>query len=429
MSAIRVGICALMAFSVLAHGAVEAWAEAVLEIGAAVLFALWGLLVFRGREIRFRWDLLCWPLLGFAGLSLFQYGARFTAYPYLTKLELLRLTAYLLLFFLALQVFQTIQERQRLVWFLLVLAFVVSVFAIIQSFTFNGKIYWFRELRYGGIPFGPYVNRNHFAGLVELLAPLGLAILVLRAVRPDQLPLVALFTVVPIGALFLSASRGGIASFLIELGLLSILIWRKRGLRKHLVAAAAVLLLGGAMVTWLGVGRALERFGTVKTLEISENRRFAVIRDTWHIFLDHPILGTGLGTFVAVYPRYESFYEEKVFHHAHNDYVEALAETGMVGAVLGLLFVVLLFRLTFANLGSSRNSLHFALHVGPLVACAGLLVHSLTDFNLHIPSNALIFLVQSALATSAIPSASGERSMRHEAILAKSMFDKPQPPV
>lgn len=406
MSAIRVGICALVAFSVFAYGAVEAWAQAVLVIGAAALFVLWSLLVFRRRETQFHWDPLCLPLLGFAGLSLFQYGAQFTIYPYLTKLELLRLAAYLLLFFLMLQAFQTLQHRERFIWFLLGLGFVVSVFAIIQHFTFNGKLYWFRELRYGGIPFGPYVNRNHFAGLVELLVPSGLAILVLRAIRPDQLPLIAVFTVVPIGALFLSASRGGITSFLVQLGLLSILIWRRGGLRKHLVAAAAVLLLGGAMVTWLGVGRALERFGKFETLEVSESRRFAIIKDTYHIFLDHPIVGAGLGTFVAIYPRYESFYDGKVVNHAHNDYVEALAETGLIGAVFGLLFVVWLSRLTFANLGSSRNSLRFALHLGPLVACTGLLVHSLTDFNLHIPSNALIFLLQAGLATSMVPSTS-----------------------
>ena len=97
--------------------------------------------------------------------------------------------------------------------FYLSLGFAVSLFAILQHFTFNGKLYWIRELQYGGIPFGPYVNRNHYAGLMELLIPPGLAIQILGAERRDQLPLVTLFTLLPIGSLFLSASRGGIISF------------------------------------------------------------------------------------------------------------------------------------------------------------------------------------------------------------------------
>jgi len=222
MKAIRMGICALVAFSVFAHGAVEPWSEAVLVIGAAILFVWWGVLVFERRQVEFRSNPLLWPLLGFGGFVLLQQLARLTVYPYLTKIELLKLAAYLLLFFLAVQAFHTLKEWQGFVWFLLVLGFVVSLFGIIQHFTFNGKLYWFRELRYGGIPFGPYVNRNHFGGFIELVVPPGLAILVLRAVRRDQLPLVALFTIVPIGALFLSASRGGIVSFLVELGLLVI---------------------------------------------------------------------------------------------------------------------------------------------------------------------------------------------------------------
>ncbi len=63
------------------------------------------------------------------------------------------------------------------------------MFGILQHFTFNGKLYWVRELQYGGIPFGPYVNRNHFAGLMELLIPPGLAIQILGGERRDQLPL------------------------------------------------------------------------------------------------------------------------------------------------------------------------------------------------------------------------------------------------
>jgi O-antigen ligase len=400
MRAIRFGICALLAFAVFAHGAVEAWSQAVLEAGAAVLFLLWGILQFTRRRVDLSWNPLGGPFIGFGAFALLQYLAHLTVYPYLTKIELLNLAAFLLLFFLAAQVFRTSKEWEGFVWFLLVLGFVVSTFGIIQHFTFNGKLYWLRELRYGGIPFGPYVNRNHFAGLVELLVPPGLALLILRGVRRDLLPLVALFTLLPIGALFLAASVAGISTFLVQVGLLAILIWTRRAEKEQVAAAAVVLLLAGVFVAWLGVGNALERFAWYKSQEVSQSRRLAMVRDSWHIFLEHQLLGTGLGTLVAVYPRYETVYDGKIVDHAHNDYVEALAETGVIGGLFCLTFVALLFRSGLANLRASHTPLDQALHVGALVACAGLLVHGLVDFNLHVPSNALLFFLQAALASS-----------------------------
>lgn len=407
MKAIRVGICVLLAFSVLAHGCVEPWSEAVLEIGAALLGVLWGGLVFTGRQIRIRWNPLLWPLLAFAGIALAQVAVPLTVYPYLTKIELLKLLALLLLFFLAVQAFRTVEEWQGLLWFLLVLGFVVSLVGIIQHFAFNGKLYWVRELRYGGIPFGPYVNRNHFAGFVELVVPSGVAILVLRGVRQDLLPLVALFTLLPIGALFLCASRGGIASFVVQLSLLAVLIWAHAGKGRPaaagapaLWAAAVVLLLGTVLVAWLGVGRALERFSKFQSLEMTEARRIAIIKDTWRIFLRYPWSGAGLGTLEVVYPRYERVYDGKVVNHAHNDYVEVLAESGVPGALCCLFVIVLLFWSGLRNLRDTRHTLDLAIRLGALVACAGLLVHSLVDFNLHIPSNALLFLLESAVASS-----------------------------
>jgi len=408
MSAIRVGICALVAFAVLAHGAVEAWSEAVLEIGASALLLLWGLLGVFQKRVEVRWNPLLWPLLGLTGFGLVQYLTRLSVYPYLTKIELLKLAAYLMLFFLAGQAFRTAEQWRALVWFLLVLGFVVAVFGIIQHYTFNGKLYWVRELRYGGGPFGPYVNRNHFAGLMELIVPLGLGMLLLRGARRDQLPLVALFTILPIGALFLTASRGGIMTFLVQLGLLGMLALARTVWRRQLAVITGVLILAGAFVAWLGVGRALERFAEFRSQEVSEARRLVIIKDSWRIFLDHPLMGTGLGTLESVYPRYESSYDGKVVNHTHNDYVEALAETGVIGGLCCLAFLVGLFYLVRTNLDSEQGPFIRAVHVGALVACVGLLVHSLVDFNLYIPSNALLFLLQASLASSSMPPAGAD---------------------
>ena len=400
---LRTGICVLAAFAVLAHGAVEPWSEAVLEIGAALLLLLWSWKALTDINWKLVWNPLLWPLFGFWLVAGFQLAIRTTLVPFLTRIELLKYSALLALFFLCVQSYRTRAHWRIFVWFLLSLGFVVSLFAILQHFTFNGKLYWVRELQYGGIPFGPYVNRNHFAGLMELLIPPGLAIQILGGERRDQLPLVTLFTLLPIGALFLSASRGGIISFVAEVAFLAILIIARRREKKVLGAAALIVALAAILVSWLGIGAALDRFAAYKKLETSEGRRVEMLHDTLLIFQDHRILGTGLGTLQEIFPLYETAYDGLVVNHSHNDYAEALAETGAIGGFCGLVFLVSLFWMAWKILNVEGDPRSFAYHAGALVACLGLLVHAGVDFNFHIPSNALIFLLQSALATTAFP--------------------------
>ncbi len=403
LSSIRVGICVLAAFAVLAHGAVEPWSEAVLEVGAAVLLLTWAGNVLMDGELKLIWNPLLWPLFGFWLVAALQLAIGITAVPFLTRIELLKYSALLALFFLFVQSYRTRAQWRNFTWFLLSLGFAVSLFAILQHFTFNGKLYWVRELKYGGIPFGPYVNRNHFAGLMELLIPPGLAIQILGAERRDQLPLITLFTLLPIGALFLAASRGGIISFVAEVGFLIVLIVARRREKKVLVAGAMILALAVILVSWLGIGRALDRFAAYKKLETSEGRRAEMVHDSMHIFQDHRVMGSGLGTLQEVFPLYETVYDGFIVNHSHNDYAEALAETGLIGGLCGLIFLVILAWKSWKILSVEGDPRSFAYHTGALVACLGLLVHAGVDFNFHIPSNALLFLLQAALATSAFP--------------------------
>jgi O-antigen ligase len=401
MKIIRVGICLLAAFSVLAHGAVEVWSVSVLEIGAAALLLLWGVLTFRTPEAELHENALLWPLAAFLLLGLAQLVFGWSLYPFLTRTELPRIGSCFVLFFLAAQAFRERRHLRALVWFLLFLGFAVALFGVVQFFTSNGKLYWVREVQEGSYFFGPYVNRNHFAGFVELISPLGLAVLLFRGVRRDLLPLAGLFTLVLVGALFVSPSRGGIVGFGFEVLVLAFLAFRQE--RKIPRRAAVVFLLAlVALVAWLDAGQAVERFAKSRPGDVASSRRMVMLKGTLHIFLDHPLTGTGLGTFVTVYPRYETLYDGKIVNHAHNDYAEALADTGLPGGLCGLAFLLLLFRGAFSRLDAEQSRFSLALHAGSLAACCGLLLHSLVDFNLHLPSNALLFLLQAFLATSPV---------------------------
>ena len=411
MRLLRIGICLLIAFSVLAFGTVEVWSESILEAGAALLFLWWAVVICRNREIETHWSPVYWPLLAFLGIATLQLAFGATAYPFLTGVALLKISACSLLFFLTGQAFRNPRDLRFLAWFLMCFAFGVAVFGIAQNFTSHYVLYWYRPLTNGGNPFGPYVNRNDFAGLMELLAPVGLSLVLFRGVRTEQMPFVGILTVVPIAALLLTGSRGGIVSFVFEVGVLGLIVYVARSKKSQIVPFAIVLLVALLAMGWLGTNRILDRFSSYRADDLTANRRVTMLKGTWHVFLDHPLIGCGLGTLVAVYPRYEPHYDGKIVDHAHNDYVEALAETGIAGGICGLAFFLLWLREARMRLAREQTFLSKAIHVAGVTACAGMMVHSFVDFNLHIPANGLVFLVMVAL--SAAPVLERKKSALH----------------
>ena len=412
MMFLRVAICCLLAFAVLSFGAVEEWAQAVLEIGATLLLLLWAIRQYRQRAEHLVIPPEFMPLCAFALVVTAQLVFHLTASPYDTRIELQLLVTYLIVLFLISQAFTKTSHWRGYIWFQMTLGFFVSIFGILQYLTFTGKLYWFREMRSGGYPFGPYVNRNHFAGLAEMVIPVALVPLVLGRVRRERLFLAVLFAVVPIVALFLSASRGGIVSFVVQLLILFSLLLIRRVRSKHMIVGGLVVLGAMTAVSWIGVQQVLVRFEGIQSFEVSTGKRAAMRHDTWRLFLDHPTLGTGLGTFRMVFPPYDSLYDGKIANHAHNDYLEALAETGLIGGLCCAWFLGVLILDSLRGMIELGSSLGSALNLSGLLACCGILVHSLVDFNLHIPANALFFFVSAHMAT--------VRIQRNDPVLSES---------
>jgi len=403
MKPVRIGILALIAFAVLSHGAVEPWARGILEAATGILLLIWAVpFLLSKKECPIVLPPLLFPLVALALLATAQLAFRLTTSPFTTRIELQLMLSMLVLFFLAGQAFRTLADWRSFAWFVIIFAFLVAGLAILQHLTFNGKLYWFRELKYGGIPFGPYVNRNHFAGFAELVLPMSLVPLLLGRVRRERLAMVGMLAIIPLSALLLSASRGGIISLAAELAFLALVLILRRTARRHLVAGGVVLLLALLTVSWLGVNQILSRFSSLQTLEVTQGKRASMRHGTWQIFLDHPLLGTGLGTLQQVYPPYETLYDGKIVNHTHNDYLEALAGTGLVGGLCCAWFIGTLFISALGFLKSGDNSFANTLRLCGWTGCWGLLVHSLVDFNLHIPANLLLFLLMSMLATAEI---------------------------
>ena len=153
---------------------------------------------------------------------------------------------------------------------------------------------------------------------------------------------------------------------------------------------AAFLVGAGALALWVGVEPVVERYQSAESAYLL---RSAIWADTASLIREHPLLGTGLGTFGIVYPQVQTTALNFQVDHAHNDYLEVATELGLPGALLlfGLIWTVLWRAITvFYN--SPRQRERFLL-LGCCGSILAILFHSFTDFNLQVPANAMVFAV------------------------------------
>lgn len=403
---------ATLLLSTLAFGAVQAWAWGGAAFLAAIALFLWAWRMVRSGVLRLEWTPLYLPATAFFLLASVQFWAHLTADRIATRESLLKLGTDFIIFFLVTQLWnaQPPGTRRRVVLGIVTFTCVLALFSISQFLASPGTIYGIVRPRWGGWIFGPYVNHNHYAGLMEMLIPIALCSLIAIRTRPGDhhgRGFTGFTVLVAIGSLLLSGSRGGLVSLAAEIVLMTLLIaprslgFSRRGLAvAGLAGMAAVALL----FLWLDPGQISTRLGSItgvaRAPDATLGERRALARDSLRIFRDHPWLGTGLGSFATVYPPYRSFSSDLEWDHAHNDYAEALAETGIAGAVVILSALGLFVFLAFRNLDERLASSAGWIGLGAALGCCGLLVHGLADFNLHIPANAAWFSFLAGLATS-----------------------------
>jgi O-antigen ligase len=278
----------------------------------------------------------------------------------------------------------------------------LAIFALIQGISSNGKLYWIRQPRLGGWIYGPYVNHNHYAGLMEMLVPIPLVLSLTRLTSAKARNAAAAAAAIMVGTIFLSGSRGGMLAIVAELLLLAILLVKqKRGLRTAIGLGLFLAIVVG-LLTWIGGGELSRRIATVGSShsEISNDIRSYINRDGLRMFLKKPVLGWGLGTFPVVYPQFRSFYTNFYVNEAHNDYLQLLVEMGLLGFATMVWFVVTVYARAFKKIGNWAEDMTGAVTVACVLGLSGILVHSAVDFNLQIPANAALFYVLCTIATS-----------------------------
>ncbi len=296
----------------------------------------------------------------------------------------------------------------------------LAIFGVVQKALIdevNPALYGFWKPEHGGNPFGPFVNRNHFAGWMVMVLPLVIGYscaVVYRSRRPragdwsgwlrwiatveaSRFVLVA-FVVVALGmSLALTGSRSGIASLAVAIAVFGAFLLTRRGARRaRLMAAVYLGVLLVSAVTWAGVDRTVDRFGRASS---DAGGRLDAWSDTVDIIRDFPAFGSGVGTYGQAMLLYQTGGRDVMYAHAHNDYLQIVAEGGLlvtlpVLVALGVVVVVVRRRLSSGD----DDPLTYWVRVGAVAGLAGIAAQSVVEFSLQMPANRVMFVLLLALA-------------------------------
>jgi len=262
---------------------------------------------------------------------------------------------------------------------------------------------------------GTFANRNHFAAYLAMCLSVGIGVLIASLTGAKSrswrtffrnlmqwmiTPKMALRLglVVMVIALVLTHSRMGNSSFFISLlaaGAIGLLL-SKRATKSMVILLVSLVAIDVLIVgTYFGTQRVVERIvqTTAETEDRDEVAGYAV-----NMWKDYPVLGSGLGSFPVVFPRYSAQGTLVSYTHAHNDYLEFGAEVGLVGLSLLGLMVAMSFAVALRAQYLRRDPLMRGLSFAAVMGILTLMIHSAADFNLQIPANALTFMLVLAFA-------------------------------
>jgi O-antigen ligase len=416
----------LIVIAPIPYGTVEPWWKAtfVCAVFAICILALIENLFTRDTNIPGKHVLL--PLLALAALAFLQtlsLGSRteanlqvwntISADPYQTRffaLQMLALTAFLALLYR----YANTERRVRvLVYTVLAIAVASAVFGILRQSTQQQTGFLLPLLRRAQ-GYGQFINKNHFAYLMEMAFGLGLGIILSGGIKRDRM-MIYVALLLPIWtALVLANSRGGVLAMITQI-VVAVLLLTIRQAAAVRAALIVVLVVGIVMGTfWVGGDRLASNFEGARSEFAADTLRQGVSRNeiwraTLKMFAAHPIVGVGLGGYWIAITAYHDASGLMTPQEAHNDYLELLSSGGVIGFSLGVWFIVAVVRKARENLLAGTGYIR-AVRFGAILGIAGVAAHSLVDFGLHIITNAVVCLTLIMLATTGFSHAKEQRS-------------------
>lgn len=427
-------ICSMLVLAVVAFGAVDFWALGFLSLFTGLMVVLWITDAWFKKEFRINLNALQIPLLGLIFIGLIQLlpfrqaeipggllsipaVASLSLMPYSTRLAIIQLIIYVV-FLAAADTFINNQNRLRkTVLTIIIFGSIMAFFGILQRLASLEEIYGLRPTGQA-IPFASYINQHHFAALLEMTIGITLALIFGEATKKNKRIFLITAVVIMGIAIVLTSSRGGMLSLLFVIGFIVAANVRQKsaaktnlpiknssnfrrtaaflggGLFLFLILFGSVLLLGGDESLLRGIGLGNEA-------DVS-NGRTHFWQIALQIFFDYPIFGAGLNSFGVAFTHYDTWNGTFRVEQAHNDYLQILADAGILGFACVAAFIYLLFKKGWRTIGETADPFRRSAAIGALAGCGGILIHSFFDFPLRTPANAFFFLILTVLATAAI---------------------------
>jgi O-antigen ligase len=454
---IEYGLLGLIVFTPLPIASVDDWAILLIELVAVFLTAVYFLMGNKPHVNGRLLQRLPWPRYAFAALFVLflpfqlipipksilrlfsphayalqqQYSPRFaemksislSLVPSQTLREGLLILAYVLIGFLVVRVITRRAQMRRMMMVMVGMGVFEAFFGLFELYQKSPSLLFYRKSHNLDSVTGTFVNRNHFSGYLELIIPIALTLVISRidlftmpgkkwrqrlAVLTGKGTSINILlgigiTVMALGILLSNSRSGGVLLLVIFMLFFELIVFyfsrsrlRKIWIKNFIKIMFIVVTL---IALYVGIEAMVGRFSLDNLLQDGRPRYWTTVM---RIVKDFPFLGTGLGTFGLAYEAYETLGLSGMLVHAHNDYLEYLSELGILGFALlasGILFITADSFLTWAK---RRNAEVKSLALGGLVSVFVMLAHSLTDFNMHIPANALLFTMILSLTWSAV---------------------------
>lgn len=428
---IEIGLMSLIVFTPLAFGTVQVWSITTVHLITLFMLTFWLIKMTVLGNFKLVKTALDLPILIFLGIAVITTLT--SIYPYVSKIELYKIINYVLLYYLVVNNVKDKGQIKRIVILVVIVGILLAIYGLYNYFNGIEKIYTLDKKHYLGMLTSTYVNHNHIAGYFELAIPLAIGLMLakerlLRTSKTSRISSIVLGSLLPLAAavimiiaLVFTYSRGAWISFFGSMVFLGIIIvfwlkvfkcWSK--LKKWgILAVVALIIISVAIFMPQDIKQraaTLLEFEEGEFEDISIQGRLIVNSNTIEMIKDYPILGSGLGTFNILYPKYRDPRLRTFMNATHNDYLQYAEEMGLFGIGSFILLLVLFFKKNLNLIRNAQDKYLQGLTIGFLISISAIAIHGLVDFNLQIPANALLFWIVLALSSSiGIITKEGER--------------------
>ncbi|MGB7925695.1 MAG: O-antigen ligase family protein [Pyrinomonadaceae bacterium] len=420
-------LLALIPLTAVPYGTVEEWWASAFQCVVFALAGLWAVEGLLGGGWLVREHRLLVPLLALLVFIFFQsiplgqvevgglqVWRTLSADAFETRLVAFRFLALILVAAMLLRYVSSQRRLRSLIYCVIAVGVMSAVFGIVRQAAQHGEeSFILPHLKSG---YGQFINRNHFALLMEMALGLVLGLLAERGAWRQGLRLFSYLMagVLIWSALVLANSRGGIFGLIGEVLLIALLYRASRGgmrgdapngfsrsvkyalLRSALVVSMLVVVVIG--IVWMGGDPLVRKMETLRTEVGAEGagdrllpRRSEMWYATWQMIEEHPTVGTGFGGYWRAIDGYYDAIGAYVPEQAHNDYLEIIASGGLLAVALTAWFIAAVVKRARKKCLRARGSLRRAACLGALAGLCAVAIHSFVDFGLHVTINALVF--------------------------------------